>query len=82
MCDRVGNIEYCKNTHKPYNKSEQFATIAAFECRNIELVEFIPGTMKADGVGGSEQLFDDIDLSNDPDWGGYDEDTEQPVGVY
>ena len=82
MCDRVGNVEYCKNSLKFYTKSEQFQTIASFECRNIELVEFIAGVMKADGIGGSEQVFDDIDLANEPDWGGYDEDTEQPVGVY
>ena len=38
MCERPGNIEYLKNTLKPYTKSDQFQTIVAFECRNIEII--------------------------------------------
>ena len=38
--------------------------------------------MKADGVDGSDSVFDDIDLGNEEDWAGYDEDKDCAVGVY
>ena len=43
MCEQRGYIEYCNNSWSTYTKSEEFQTIAVFECRNIEIVEFVPG---------------------------------------
>ncbi len=84
FCGRSGNIEYCKNTWKPYTANEQFQTVAAFECRNIEILDFVPSNnFKARGdQGDGETVFDDIDLSEDPDWAGFDEDADCAVGVY
>ena len=46
------------------------------------MTHFNAGTMKADGVDGSDSKWDDIDLGNEPDWAGYDEDKECAVGAY
>ena len=84
FCERSGNIDYCPNTLKPYSKSEQFQTIASFECRNLEIVAFVAGNqMKATGTqGDGDTEFDDIDLANEPDWAGFDEGGDCAVGVY
>ena len=84
LCDRTGNVEYLKNTWKPYSKNEEWQTVAAFECRNIEILDFVPTNLfKARGSQGDQDTtFDDIDLSQDPDWAGYDEDADCAVGVY
>ena len=86
LCERPGNIEYCQNSLKPYTQQgqETFQTIAAFECRNIELIEFVPGNaFKAQGSEGDQDtMFDEIDLSQEPDWAGYDEENDCSVGVY
>ena len=73
-----------KNTNKPYKQNEKWQTIASFECRNLELVQFVPVTnWKAKGTqGDGDTEFDDIDLSGDPDWAGYDEGADASVGVY
>ena len=54
----------------------------SLECRNIEVIAFSPGTMKADGVNGSDYLEEDIDLGNEEDWAGYDEEGDCATGVY
>ena len=84
FCGRVGNVEYVQNTIAAYDKPEQWQTIAAFECRNVELVKFCSSSVwKAVGTEGSgETVFDDIDLSADPDWAGFDEEGDCAVGVY
>ena len=84
LCERPGSIEYCKNTAKPYSKSEQWQTIAMFECRNIEITEFVAGNqMKAQGTqGDADTELDEIDLVTETDWAGYDEGAEVTVGVY
>ena len=83
-CGKQGNIQYLKNSLKPYKQSEQYQTIATFECRNIELVSFVPrSNMRARGtMGDAESIFDDIDLNDEPDWAGFDEDGDCAVGVY
>ena len=55
-----------------------------FECRNIEILEFVAGNqMKANGTeNDGDTEFDDIDLANEPDWAGYDEKGDCSVGVY
>ena len=84
FCEMKGNIEYCNNSLRQYSKNEQWQTIAIFECRNIEITRFVPGNqMKAEGTGGDgDSFFDDIDLSTEPDWAGYDESADCAVGVY
>ena len=39
----MGYIEYVPNSVKSYNDSEEFAMIGMFECRNLEITEFVPG---------------------------------------
>ena len=48
------------------------------------MTEFVPATFfKARGTNGDgDTIFDDIDLSGDPDWAGYDDGAEDAVGVY
>ena len=84
FCDRVGNVEYIDNSIKVYDKNEQFQTIASFECRNLELIKFeSSANWKATGTeGDGETEFDDIDLANEPDWAGFDEDGDCAVGIY
>ena len=84
LCDRTGYIDYCPNTIKKYSKSESFASIVTLECRNIEIVEFVPKShFHATGTEGDcDSEFHDIDLGNEPDWAGYDEQYEATVGVY
>ena len=84
LCERPGSIEYVNNSIKPYTKSEQWQTIAVFECRNIEITEFVAGNeMKAQGSeNDGDTIFDEIDLANEPDWAGYDEKGDCAVGVY
>ena len=85
LCGHKGYIEYCQNSRGFYTDSENWQTLATFECRNIEIAEFIPTTLfKAQGTGGDgETIFDDIDLGGeDHDWAGYDEGGDCAVGVY
>ena len=84
LCERPGNVEFVPNSWNTYTKSEQWQTICKFECRNIELVEFIPGNeMKAHGTeNDGDTEFDDIDLATETDWAGYDEGGDCAVGVY
>ena len=84
LCEKHGYIEYCPNSIKKYTKSEEFQTIAMFECRNLEILEFVAGNqMKANGTeNDGDTEFDDIDLANEPDWAGYDEKGDCSVGVY
>ena len=55
-----------------------------FECRNIEIIEFVPGNQfKAESTeNDGDTHFDDIDLTTEPDWAGYDEKGDCAVGVY
>lgn len=48
FCSVVQSIEYCQNSLLPYSDENQnFQTIATFNCRRVELVEFFP----VDGFG-------------------------------
>ena len=81
FCKKHGNIVYIENSHKPYTNSEEFQTIAKFECRGVELTSFEPGNgFHAESTASSKE-FDDIDLS-DKDWAGYDDDGDASCGVY
>eukprot|EP00806_Schmidingerella_arcuata_P003851 Macronucleus_4492.p1 GENE.Macronucleus_4492~~Macronucleus_4492.p1 ORF type:complete len:168 (+),score=33.81 Macronucleus_4492:1-504(+) len=88
-CGRSGNIDYVENSLGKYmaEHSEQWLTIATFECRGLEPAEFFPGTSfsalssASDTMFGAEGGRDPIDLS-DGDWADYDEDGEESVGIY
>ena len=43
LCERTGNLEYQQNTWKAYTENEDWQTIATFDCRGLELVEFFQG---------------------------------------
>ena len=67
--------------------SEDWHTIATFECRGLEPVEFHPGTSfvalasASDTIFGGEDAEEPLDLS-DGDWAGYDEAGDESVGIY
>lgn len=88
LCERTSNIEYCKNTCKPYtNESEDWQTIATFECRGMELITFFPGDAFGCKGADSGTLFgslhgEDAIEFDSGDWCGFDEDANETVGVY
>ena len=88
-CDRSGNIDFVEGTLDKYMESHDrnWHTIATFECRGLEPVEFFPGTSfsalssASDTIFGTEGDRDPIDLS-DGDWAEYDEAGDESVGIY
>ena len=42
MCSRENSIDIIKDSILPYDTSESFKTIVAFDCRGIEPVDFSP----------------------------------------
>ena len=88
-CERTGNIDYLDGSLDKYmaEHSENWHTIATFECRGLEPIEFHPGTSftalssASDTVFGAEGGSEEIDLS-DNDWAGYDEAGDESVGIY
>ena len=43
FCKREQTVLYLENSFKEYEKSEQWQGVAKFDCRGVELVEFLPG---------------------------------------
>ena len=84
FCGKSGSVEYIDNSNKPYDKSEQWQSVASFECRNVELAEFKSSQCwKASGTeGDADTEFDDIDLQTEQDWASYDESADCAVGAY
>lgn len=79
-CKRDGYITIHKDSSKKLDLSEDRAigVIATFDCRNIELIEWLP--MLTVNVYGKETrtLFEDINLSELP-WCDYDEKSSSTV---
>ena len=69
------------------DQNEEWHTIAKFECRGLEPVEFFPGTGFSALSSVSETVFgtqggkEEIDLS-EGDWAEYDEEAGEAVGIY
>lgn len=89
LCNRTSNIEYQKNTWSDYREehNEKWHTIATFECRGMELVEFKIGNDWCATSSMSEFTFGhgngkDVIEFDGPDWCGFDEDGEEAVGIY
>lgn len=88
FCERVSNVEYLQNSLAVYtNENNQFQTIASFECRGLELVNFYPGNSFA-AIGkesgtefGHPYSKEPIEFDG-PDWAGFDEDANESVGIY
>lgn len=60
MCSRENSIDIIKDSILPYDTSESFKTIVAFDCRGIEPVDFSPRVgFKASG----EATFEDVSLT-------------------
>ena len=89
VCERTGSIEYV-GRHAPYeDQNEGWQTIAVFECRGWEFVEFLPERCFSAKSNVSEAMFGEqsqdgepIDMTTERDWCGYDEDAEESVGIY
>ncbi|CDW71123.1 UNKNOWN [Stylonychia lemnae] len=80
-CKREGTILFLESSFQTYNSSEKYQTVAKFECRGLEILEFVPnGHFHAQSTA-SEETFDDIVLT-DKDWAGYDETGDASVGIY
>ena len=75
LCKREQTILYIADSQKAYVNSGTWQTIARFECRGAELVEFKAGNgWVAEGDG--EAQFEEIDLSESGDWAGYNEEAD------
>ena len=88
FCERTGNIEYQKDTWRPYtSEAEEWQTIATFDCRGVEFAEFYQGNQwcaqasKSDSQWGSRLGRDPIEFDGS-DWAGYDEEADDSVGIY
>lgn len=89
LCERTSNVEYCSNSLRPYTatKNEQWQTIATFECRGMELVEFFPGNdfgckgAESGSPFGAPHGEDPIEFDQG-DWCGFDEEANDAVGIY
>jgi len=89
LCKREASAKFEKFDSKtppvkPYNAEssdqEEYAPIAALECRGLEFLEFYPkGIWKCVGVGSGTK-FDEVDL-DEGEWTDYDEKAAKPVGV-
>eukprot|EP00057_Strongylocentrotus_purpuratus_P033029 XP_789853.1 PREDICTED: UPF0587 protein C1orf123 homolog [Strongylocentrotus purpuratus] len=83
LCSRENSIDILKDFIKPYQmeKNNQFQTVAAFDCRGMEPVEYsFRAGFQADAVDTSSK-FSDIDLQSE-EWADYDEKNQEAVGIY
>ncbi|TNV75311.1 hypothetical protein FGO68_gene5806 [Halteria grandinella] len=82
LCKREQTILFIAGSQKTYENSGSWQTIARFECRGVELVDFKAGNgWLAFGTASEDTEFGEIDLS-EGDWAGYDEAGDASVGVY
>ena len=81
FCEKRGNVVFLERSYKPYTTSEEFQTVAKFECRGIEVCEFLPSSGFQLKSVLSDKTWDDIDL-HEGDWADYDEDGDGAVGIY
>merc|ERR1712179_353084 len=83
LCARENSIDILTDSVEAYNYSDnlKFKTIAAFDCRGLEPVDFSPrngwklkGYKEDEDGEGSETgtVFSDVDLS-DKEWADYDD---------
>ena len=98
FCERVSNIEYCKDSFRPYNGVELYEEenkddvaidqlIASFDCRGIELIEFHLGNEwgcvgKKSGTQFGAAHGEEPIEFDQGDWCGYDEQANESVGIY
>ncbi|CAG0913715.1 unnamed protein product [Notodromas monacha] len=83
LCSRENHMSLLPLTLQPYYgiESENFKTIAEFDCRGLELVDFIPTKGWRVEVENSHKKFDDVDLA-ETEWMDYDDCAKVSVGVY
>jgi hypothetical protein len=60
---------------------EKFKTIAIFDCRGIEPIEFSASEGWIVKIEESGKLFDGVDL-NENEWVDYDDKIKESVGIY
>lgn len=85
FCARVGTITIVDGHGKPYtaedSESRAFVPLVCFDCRGIEVVEFLPKDGWSAEGAESGTPFTDIDLS-DGDYSEYDEKATASVGIF
>ncbi|EDW10611.1 UPF0587 protein GA18326 [Drosophila mojavensis] len=83
MCARENSIDIVEKSNVPYTADDagKFKTIAIFDCRGVEPVEFSPRTGWKVLSADNGQAFEDVDLSED-DWVEYDQKNKNSVGIY
>eukprot|EP00761_Pharyngomonas_kirbyi_P000412 gb/GECH01000412.1/.p1 GENE.gb/GECH01000412.1/~~gb/GECH01000412.1/.p1 ORF type:complete len:159 (+),score=33.22 gb/GECH01000412.1/:1-477(+) len=78
LCERRGSIDVTPEKEPSFN-GEEFSTLATFECRGLDISEWVP----TDGLTATTEngkIFDQVDLS-EKEWYDYDEDAGEPVSV-
>eukprot|EP01134_Creolimax_fragrantissima_P000981 CFRG0981T1 len=82
LCSRSNSISIVEKSVKPYmfEDAGSFKTIAAFECRGVEAVDFSPRVgFKAKGKD-SGTPFEEVDLT-EKEWFDYDEKAGESVSI-
>lgn len=88
FCERVSNVEYIQNSISAYtDQNQKFKTIASFECRGMELINFYPGNSlgalgKESGTEFGHPYGKEPIEFDGPDWAGFDEEADESVGIY
>ncbi|KAF6025122.1 C1orf123 [Bugula neritina] len=82
LCSRENSIDIIKDSIKPYllDNSGQFQTIAEFDCRGVEPLDFEPRLGWTASSSESNAVFEDIDLT-EKEWTEYDERANVSVSI-
>ncbi|XP_067935644.1 CXXC motif containing zinc binding protein-like [Watersipora subatra] len=82
LCARDNSLDLLKDSIKPYNaeNSNKFQTVAQFDCRGVEPIDFEPRLGWAASSTESNSQFDDIDLTP-KEWSEYDEKAGVSVSI-
>ncbi|KOC70779.1 UPF0587 protein [Habropoda laboriosa] len=84
LCSRVNSMSILEDSIKPYtgvNDQEQFQTIAIFDCRGIEPVDFSARQGWIAKAVNEGKEFTDVDLT-EGEWVDYCDKIKEPVGIY
>lgn len=85
FCSTVSSLDIIKDSIKPLKCSDNDAivkqTVAVFDCRGLEPVEFDPQSGWIAKCEETGTVFEDVEFGEDGMWAGYDEKGGFPVSI-
>jgi hypothetical protein len=83
LCGRENSLDIIEGSNDKYTNEDQekFKTIAIFDCRGIEPIEFSATEGWIVKIEESGKVFDGVDL-NENEWVDYDDKIKESVGIY